>query len=313
MNIIRSSMKRIAAFIIIAVSSSIIISSREKTESREDIFRDGSVPYLLDTLTAASEIYRHAPDLKIYFMYPPGQLKEDESRPAIVFFFGGGWNNGTIQAFASQGRYLADRGMVVALVDYRVRTRHGTPPQACVEDAKSAMRYVRKNAGRLHIDPVRIAAGGGSAGGHLAAAAALVKGFDSPYDDMDVSPVPDALVLFNPVFNNAPEPEGYGYGRIKKDFPRFSPYHNIAPGAPPTLIMLGTKDRLIPVEVAEAYAEKMREAGSRCELELYEGVGHGFFNYNYRNQNLPEDMQGPRYYYETLERAERFLESLGYL
>lgn len=77
--------------------------------------------------------------------------------------------------------------------------------------------------------------------------------------------------------------------------------------------MLGTKDRLIPVEVAEAYVEKMREAGSRCELELYEGVGHGFFNYNYRNQNLHDDMQGPRYYYETLERAERFLESLGYL
>ena len=57
----------------------------------------------------------------------------------------------------------------------------------------------------------------------------------------------------------------------------------------------------------------MRETGSRCELELYEGVGHVFFNYNYRNQNLPEDMQGPRYYYETLEHAERFLESLGYL
>lgn len=307
-------MKRIVSAIIAAVCSIACLSSQDRAEAGKKFPADCvSKPFELDTLTAVSEVYRHDPDLKIYFMYPPEKLKKREMRPAIVFFFGGGWNNGTIQAFAPQGRHLADRGMIVALVDYRVKTVHGTPPQACVEDAKSAMRFVRKHARRLHIDSDRIVASGGSAGGHLAAATALVKGFDSPYDDMNISPVPNALILFNPVFNNAPSPEGYGYGRIKNDFPQFSPYHNIAPGAPPTLVMLGTKDRLIPVEVAEAYAEKMKEAGSRCELELYEGAGHGFFNYGYKSENLPESMQGPYFYYKTLDRTERFLESLGYI
>ncbi len=285
----------------------------ESGKDEEQLLQHYSGPYKLDTSTAISETYRHDPDLKLYFIYPDEELAQGETRPAIVFFFGGGWTNGTVQAFASQGKRLAGRGMIAVLADYRVKTKYGTPPQACIEDAKSAMRYVRKNAERLHIDPSRIAAGGGSAGGHLAAATALVKGFDSPSDDLSVSPRPDALVLFNPVFNNAPAPEGYGYERIKEDFPAFSPAHNITPGAPPTLVMVGTKDHLIPVAVAEDFAAKMKAVGSRCELELYEGAGHGFFNYNYNRKDVPEELKGPKFYFETLARTERFLESLGYL
>lgn len=260
--------------------------------------------YEIDTCSVYSEVYRHNPDLKLYFLYPEG-IKAEEKRPAIVFFFGGGWTGGSVQSFAMQGRELADRGMIAILADYRTRNRYGTDPSACVQDAKSAMRYVKKNADRLQIDTMRLAAGGGSAGGHLAAATATVEGFDSPEDDLSVSPVPNALVLFNPVFNNAPEPEGYGYSRIKQYFPQFSPYHNITPGAPPALILLGTEDHLIPVPVAESFVRKMHDVGSYCEMELYEGAGHGFFNYNKKN--------GSRYYRPVLDRVILWLESLGYI
>ena len=254
-----------------------------------------------DPETTMCRTYRTDPDLNIYFIYPHDIMpRKGENLPAIVFFFGGGWRTGTVHQFASRAREIADLGMVCVLADYRVSSRFGTDPFASVEDAKSVMRYVRSHAAELRIDPDRIAASGGSAGGHLAASTALVEGFDAPTDDLSVSPRPNALVLFNPVFNNAPAPEGYGYTRISSRFPQFSPYHNIRAGAPPTLIMVGTADHLIPVSTSKAYKARMDEVGSRCELHLYEGVGHGFY-------------QQEGYYRQTLDTVIAFLRSLGYI
>src|SRR5690349_2245960 len=76
-------------------------------------------------------------NLAIHVHYPPDWKKEDK-RPAIVFFFGGGWTAGRIEQFEPQAKYLAGRGMVAARADYRVKSRHQVTPDACVEDAKSA-------------------------------------------------------------------------------------------------------------------------------------------------------------------------------
>ena len=67
-------------------------------------------------------------DLEIIVHYPPG-WKETDKRPGIVFFFGGGWTNGTIKAFEPQATYLASRGMVAARADYRVKSRQGVTPE----------------------------------------------------------------------------------------------------------------------------------------------------------------------------------------
>lgn len=67
-------------------------------------------------------------DLEIVVHYPPG-WKETDKRPGIVFFFGGGWNNGTIKAFERQANYLAGRGMVAARADYRVKSRQDVTPK----------------------------------------------------------------------------------------------------------------------------------------------------------------------------------------
>ena len=245
-------------------------------------------------------IYKTAGDqpLKMLVDKPVGWQASDK-RPAIVFFFGGGWVGGNVAQFQRHCAYLASRGMVGIRVDYRVIPKGDAgPPVMCVADAKSAMRYVHSHASELGVDPERIAAGGGSAGGHLAAFTGMVGGLDDPRDDVKIPCKPSALVLFNPVFDNGPGQ--WGHERVGKRFREFSPAHNITQGAPPTIVFLGDKDDLIPVKVIKDYEAKMGKIGSRCEVHIYPGVGHGFFN-------------RADYYTQTVIEADKFLASLGWI
>ncbi len=231
-------------------------------------------------------------------LYFPPELDINKSYPAMVFFFGGGWKGGTVKQFEPHAIYFSKRGIICVLADYRVESRHHTTPFESLEDAKSAIRYLRKNALQFHIDPYKIIATGGSAGGHLAAATAVVKGFDAPGEDLTIGADPNALVLFNPVVDNGPG--GYGYDRVGERYKEFSPLHNIHRGAPPTIFFLGTQDKLIPVETAKYYKTVMEKVSSRCDLFLYEDQEHGFFNYRNRN-----------YYNRTILEMEIFFTSLG--
>lgn len=235
--------------------------------------------------------------LKMHVLYP-SFLDNNKSYKCIVFFFGGGWINGNLTQFKEQADYLSKKGMVCFLVDYRVQSRQGTTPFECLKDAKSAIRYIRKNAAKFHIDKDSIVAAGGSAGGHLAAATALVEGYNESTDDLSISAKPNALVLFNPVIDNGPG--GYGYERIGEEYKNFSPLHNIKKNAPPTIIFLGTKDHLVPVETAKYYKTVMEKVGSRCDLILYEGQEHGFFNKK-------------EYADKTTVEMDKFLKSIHYL
>jgi acetyl esterase/lipase len=234
--------------------------------------------------------------LRIHIFNPPGHQPEDQ-RPAIVFFHGGGWNNGSPVSFYRQCEYLSSRGMVAMTAEYRLRDVHHTSPKECVKDGKSAVRWIREHATELGIDPARIVAGGGSAGGQVAAAAGTVKGFEEDTENKAVSSRPNVLVLFNPVIDNSAE--GYGYEKVKEYWREFSPMHNIDDTTPPAVFFLGTNDRLIPVATGERFKELMNKAGVRCDLHLYKDMGHGFFN----NKG----------FFETLLETDRFLVSLGYL
>jgi acetyl esterase len=261
---------------------------------------------------AQVEVYKTAGNvtLSIYIFNPPGH-KPGDQRPAIVFFFGGGWRSGNPKQFEQQCRYLSSRGMVAMAADYRVASRHNVKAIDCVRDAKSAVRWVRQNASRLGVDPGRIAAGGGSAGGHLAAAAGLIPGLDEPGEDLKISSRPDALVLFNPALVLAPV-AGFARPLVPAEArERFgaepetiSPYHHLAKGAPPTIIFHGKADTTVPYFTVELFAKKSAALGNRCELVGSEGERHGFFNYG---------RSGNQRYRETLTRADEFLASLGYL
>ena len=242
----------------------------------------------------------NATELKLHVYTPEGHHTSDK-RPAVIFFFGGGWNNGSPGQHYSQCAHLASRGMVAMSAEYRVKSRNQTTPKECVEDGKSAIRWVRAHAAELGIDPNRIAAGGASAGGHVAAAAGTVNSFDATSEDLSVSSRPDALVLFNPVFDTGPG--GFGHSRVKAYWQDISPIHNISESAPPTIVFLGTKDEYIGAEVAVRYKELMDQSGVRCDLHLYPGQAHGFFN--------PDRKNG--YFEKTLETMDDFLTSLDFL
>lgn len=259
----------------------------------------------LDFENASAEVYKTASgdDLYLYIFKPEGHDASKDRRPAVVFFFGGGWNNGTPAQFEQHARFLASRGMVAVVADYRVKSRQGTSPKECVADGKSAVRYLRKHAGRLGIDPGKIAAGGGSAGGHVAAAAATLPGLDDPGDDLEVSARPDALLLFNPVYDNGPD-GGYANERVKAYWQDISPAHHIDAKTPPAIVFLGEKDNLIPVATAARFQKKMQAAGVKSELHTYPGQAHGFFN---------EPKGGREIFLDTLRKMDAFLVGLGFL
>jgi acetyl esterase len=250
-------------------------------------------------------------NLELYIFAPKDHLPTNH-RPAIVFFFGGGWTSGSPQQFERQCEYFASRGMVAITADYRVASRQRAKPVQCVADAKSAIRWVRKNAARLGVDPDRVAAAGGSAGGHLAGCIAVAPGLDEPGEDTSISAVPNAAVLFNPALVLAPW-EGKDFGKLASRLTaerlgiepeKISPVHHVRAGAPPIIIFHGKADTTVPYSTAEAFAAKMKAAGNRCELVGFEGQGHGFFNYGRDDNQL---------FLQTLKQTDQFLASLGYL
>ena len=266
-------------------------------------FTTGAFTFAAESVPDEKVTYKTVGDVKLQLhIFKPENHNATDSRPCIVFFFGGGWVGGSPSQFYPHCRYLASRGMAAISAEYRVKNQHGTTPFECVKDGKSAIRWVRTHAGELGIDPRRVAAGGGSAGGHVAAATGTVRGFEEPGEDTAISSKPNALVLFNPVYDNGPE--GYGHDRVKGHWRAFSPMHNIDEDTPPTIVFLGMKDKLIPVSTAEQYKDLMAKSGRRCDLHLYEGQPHGFFNYR-DGKNT--------YYYQTVIEADKFLASLVYL
>jgi acetyl esterase/lipase len=241
-------------------------------------------------------------DLKIH-IYEPETRAGEEPLPAIVFFFGGGWVNGSPGQFFHHCEYLASRGMVAMSAEYRVRSKHGTTPFDCVSDGKSAIRWVREHASELGVDPGRIAAGGGSAGGHVAACTGTIDGHEQDGENTDVSSKPNAMVLFNPVIDTTEK--GYGANRLRGRTTEISPCHHVKQGVPPTIIFHGTADKTVPFENVQRFETVMKEAGNRCELVAFEGKGHGFFNYNRDPDNAS--------FNRTMSATDRFLTDLGWL
>jgi len=235
-------------------------------------------------------------ELEMVVHYPPG-WKAGDKRPAIVFFFGGGWTNGTIAQFESQAAYFASRGMVAARADYRVKSRQGITPKECVEDAKSAVRWLRQNAGMLGIDPDRIVAAGGSAGGHIAACTTLAPGLDAEGEDAAISCKASALVLYNPVLHFVPDlAKRFGVDEPLADV--ISPTLHLEKDSPPTLLLYGTDDKLL--SQGEEFMKRSKELGHHAELFTAEGERHGFFN-------------KPQWREKTTLRVAEFLTSIGYL
>lgn len=263
----------------------------------------------LITYKATEDAKGKAVELRLHVFKPEGWSKDDH-RPAVIFFFGGGWVGGTPEQFYPHSRDLAAWGMVAISAEYRIMGKHGTSPLACVEDGKSAVRYLRANAKSLGIDPNRIVAGGGSAGGHVAACTGVLKRYDAKNEDASISSVPNLMILFNPVIDTSPK-DGYGAKKVPGDDPLIiSPLHHVHKKQPPSLIFHGDADTTVKIDSVRAFETSSNKLGATCKLVEFEGAAHGFFNHAEFRKPKKGD---PDYYALTMKDVRAFLEQYGYL
>ena len=276
---------------------------------------DNSYPPEIDGDTVFTYKTIDETKLNLWVFNPPKGFKSNE-KPAIIFFFGGGFRMGSPKQFEEHSKYLSARGMVSIVADYRVSSRNKTKPIKCLNDAKSAVRWVRKHSKSLGIDPNRIIASGGSAGGALAALTGTVKMFDEKNEDLNISSKPNAMVLFNPGLIMSPVEEyppsviseRIKKGRTKLNFgvesKLFSPYNYIDDQTPPTIIFHGKNDTTIDPKTVILFNQKMKKFGNTSKLYLYADKAHGFFNYGL-------EQNGP--FVDIMRKVDDFLINLGYI
>ena len=233
--------------------------------------------HLLDTRPDQKIVYKLLAEKDLNLHVFKAQNGADSSPgPAVLFFHGGGWVFGGAEQFYPQCEYLSNHGFTCLSAQYRLGPSQQPDIRGAIEDARSALEYMTEHAEELHIDPQRIAVGGGSAGGHLAAAlgTALLHPLDDTDSDKGLRPA--ALVLYNPILDFAPGT--LSYPLAAPYWKKVSPVEHVDGAIPPTLILVGSHDAEVPLSSVENFCDEVQSKGGHCEVEVYQGQGHGFFN-----------------------------------
>ena len=236
-------------------------------------------------------------ELKLHIFEPEGHRPTDRCACFMVIH-GGGWVKGQPRGFYPFAAYFAKRGMVGISLEYRLVGEEAASAADCVKDGRSAVRYLRQHSTELGVDPQKIIVAGGSAGGHIAAGTALFEGIDEAGEDLTVSCIPNALVLYYSVLDTS---NAYCQKKCGEQWKQLSPLLRVQAGVRPTIIFHGTADIATPFADAKAFYEAMRKAGNRCELVAHEGGKHGYF------------LGSPILFEETLSKTEAFLRTLGFV
>jgi acetyl esterase/lipase len=217
--------------------------------------------------------------LKIDIFYS-NQSFERENNTAIVFFHGGGWAYGTPGEFFTTCERYAKMGIVTFSVDYRLSIEDGITPSKTISpiesvmDAKSAIRWVRENAAKLHVNSNKIVAAGQSAGGHLALCTAMIDDYNEKSDNLNISCSPNAVILFSACVNAV---EGWCdrlLGDRRNKIWSISPFHNVRKGLPPMIEFHGTDDEQVPKWTVQFFKSDMEKEGNYFEQHMYEGRKH---------------------------------------
>ncbi|MFD9194944.1 alpha/beta hydrolase [Streptomyces phaeochromogenes] len=210
--------------------------------------------------------------------------------PVLVFAHGGGWTICSIDTYDGLCREIANRGdCIVVSVEYRLAPEHVFP--AAAEDFYAAARWVVQHAHEFGGDPARVAVGGDSAGGNLAAVAGLMaRDRGGPrfafallaYPGLDgTSERPSVLAYQDtPILSRATERSMWHLYAAGEDFshPYLSPLlADDLSGLPPTLIVTGRHD--LGLDDAFAYQKAVTGAGGTVEVHVVEGAGHGFLSF----------------------------------
>lgn len=226
-------------------------------------------------------------------LYPAAQ---SPSKGCLVFFFGGGWRNGSLEHFHHQALHFAAAGYDCVCGDYRVPARYpGVTPFDCYRDTNVLLRTLWQGIGDFLPDPKRIVLCGGSAGGHLALCNAIL--------DPEIKPA--ALLLFNPVVDTTETGFRPGVPLFGGRAEQLSPLHCLREPLPPCFIAHGDADQAVSIQNVLDFARKARELGSEVQLRIFPGRGHGFFNH-------PEFLKTAQVedYLEVQGCADKFLNSV---
>lgn len=277
---------------------------------------------LIIHLSVSAQVDPVKQDEKIYKKIGTCELKADvfytapgrgnQNRPAIAFFHGGGWVYGSPDEFHSTCRRFARKGFVAFSFQYRLSIMEdGTHPHPdispieSVKDARSAMRWIRANAASLGIDPDKIVAGGQSAGGQLTLSTALMDGIDEKTDNLDISPTPNAMLLYSSSVNMMEAWADYHMGDRREQIWTISPYHNLRKDMPPTIAFHGEDDCTVPLYAVRFFEDKMKSLGNPYELITYQGRKHYL--------GTGSDQYSTYFDEEILERTDEFLIRSGFL
>jgi dipeptidyl aminopeptidase/acylaminoacyl peptidase len=248
--------------------------------------------------------------LKVDIFYTK-QTFEKSNNTAIVFFHGGGWAYGTPSEFFTTCERYAKMGIVTFSVDYRLSIDNGIIPSKkispieCLMDAKSAMRWVRKNAERLHINKNKIIASGQSAGGHLALSTAMIDLYNEKTDNLSISCKPDAVILFSACVNTV---EGWCDMLLadrRTKIWSISPFHNVKKGMPPMIEFHGTDDEQVPKWTLQFFTDQMAKQGNYFEQHMFEGRKHYLGGGNQKYSRYYDD--------DILKTTDEFLKKFKFL
>ncbi|MBN2443995.1 MAG: alpha/beta hydrolase [Spirochaetales bacterium] len=237
------------------------------------------------------EVYKSGKtfSLKAY-IFSPSQLSQNEKRPALLFFHGGGWFEGNAQGFKRNCRSFAQKGWISITFDYRLSNFKDINPIHCVMDAKSAVRWVRLHSDRLHINPEKVVIAGQSAGGHLALCTGLISDFNDPEDDISISCIPDAIICYSACFDTKRDSWFYSILPKTTRIEKTSPYKNIKSNLPPVLIFHGQEDETVSYSQAVDFYNKMLEFDNQCILYPFESGGHNLWpSYHDKIRVVSED------------------------
>ena len=245
--------------------------------------------------------------LKAHIFRPAG-TNLSQTRPAIVLFHGGGWAIGSPDWVYDGAKRYASFGAVTVAAQYRLSDKNTlvTPIEA-LEDARDLVRWMRRNASNLGIDPNHIAAYGISAGGHLAASLA----FFGVAETNEISAIPNAVVLISPAVSLGHDAFFQSLLGKRALAAEYSPDEQTHQAPPPTILFNGSADEITPLEGAKRYCDSMTRLGGDCELHSYAGVGHLF------TRKLPFSMSNfdpdPDAWADVTARSDTFLATRGFL
>lgn len=237
---------------------------------------------MTDVTVHRDVVFHRPPDRELPLeldVYEPGNGGSD--RPAVVVYHGGGWAEGEKGQLEALERALAARGFVCFDANYRLSGEATFPTP--VEDGAAAVRFAKEHADEWEIDPDRVATTGHSAGAHLAALIAAADGDFDP-DEATVSSAVAATAPISGTYDlrgqeTANDLERQFLGgepsEVPERYERVSPAAHVDDATPPTLVLHGDDDDLLPVDGAREYARTLAAAGRPVELGILPGGGHG--------------------------------------